>query len=232
MDRLDRTLYPEHSDRWDAALFRRVALGFLRPSDEVLDLGAGAGHGPELSLRGLCRRVVGVDPDPRVLENPFLDEAVVSSALPFADSSFDLVVSYDVCEHLEDPARVFRDVARVLRPGGRFLLKTPNRHHYVALAARLTPLWFHRWFNRLRGRPADRTFPTFYRANTASALKRLGLQAGLELASLELIEGRPEYMRVTPLTYLAGWAYERVVNSTPRLQGFRAIILASFVKLT
>ncbi len=224
---LDRLLYPGWSDDWDARLFRQLVLSHLTPGAEVLDLGAGAGLLSELDFRGLCRRIVGVDPDPCVRDNPFLDEAVVSSGLPFPEASFDLVLCHNVCEHLEEPTRTFAEVYRVLRPGGRLLLKTPNRRHYVPLIARLTPHWFHQWVNELRGRPARHTYPTFYRANTPTDLRRLCGKAGLELENLELVEGRPEYLRMTPFTYLVGWLYERLVNSIPALKGFRVVLLAT-----
>lgn len=46
--------------------------------------------------------------------------------LPYADESFDLVVSMDVVEHVPDPAPWLRDALRVLRPGGTLFLTTPN----------------------------------------------------------------------------------------------------------
>jgi SAM-dependent methyltransferase len=45
--------------------------------------------------------------------------------LPFADMSLDLVVAYDVLEHIEDDAEAVREVRRVLRPGGHFLIAVP-----------------------------------------------------------------------------------------------------------
>ena len=48
-----------------------------------------------------------------------------AEALSFADSSFDLVVSCDVLEHVNDPVAAFREIARVLRPGGTAILTFP-----------------------------------------------------------------------------------------------------------
>jgi SAM-dependent methyltransferase len=50
-----------------------------------------------------------------------------AARLPFRDTSFDALVSSDVIEHLPDMAAHLAEVARVLRPGGRYYVKTPNR---------------------------------------------------------------------------------------------------------
>lgn len=49
--------------------------------------------------------------------------------LPFASASFDTVLSHEVLEHVHDDAASVREIARVLRPGGRFVLFLPNRLH-------------------------------------------------------------------------------------------------------
>jgi SAM-dependent methyltransferase len=229
---LDRKLYPHHADRWDDELFRTRILGRLTPRARVLDLGAGAGRVTQMNFRGLAAWVAGIDLDDAVKANPFLDEAHVTGGerLPFASESFDLVFSDNVFEHVADPEAVFREVFRVLRPGGAFLIKTPNRRHYAMLAARLTPYWFHRLVNRLRGRPPEHTFPTLYRANTSERLRELAERSGFRARSIEAVEGRPEYLRITAPTYLVGWLYERLVNATPRLERFRVVLLATLEK--
>lgn len=229
---LDRRLYPGLTGRWDDALLRARVLALLEPHHSLLDLGAGAGVVPHTDFHGLARRVCGVDPDPRVVDNPHLDEGRVGvgERIPWPDASFDLAFADNVLEHLDDPRAVLAEVQRVLRPGGRFVAKTPNLRHYMPTVARLTPHAFHACVNRLRGRAAVDTFPTRYRANTAAALSRHARAAGLELESVQLFEARPEYLRWNPATYLAGWLYERTVNATPLLAPFRLVLLATLVK--
>ena len=231
-DWMDRSWYPSVENNWDDRFFRERILEHLRPEHHVLDVGAGAGIVESMHFRGLAARVAGVDPSPRVLENPHLDEGAVGvgEEIPYPDESFDLVFADNVLEHLADPSAVFREVSRVLKPGGWFLTKTPNRRHYVALIARLTPHRFHQFYNALRGRAREDTFPTLYRANTRKATRQHAQAAGLETREFHLIEGRPEYLRLTADTYLFGWLYERLVNSTDRLAGFRVVIISVMQK--
>jgi SAM-dependent methyltransferase len=229
---LDSTLYPTFGNNWDDKIFREVILHYVTSDSVVLDVGAGAGIVADMNFRGHVRRICGIDLDPRVRTNPFLDESAISTAerIPHPNETFDVVISDNVVEHLADPAAVFNEVARVLKPGGRFVFKTPNRRHYMALVARHTPHWFHRAFNRHRGRAPEDTFPTLYRANTRRDIQQAAAAADLSVESLRFVEGRPEYLRGTPVTYLAGCAYERLVNSTEALQQLRIVLIAVLTK--
>lgn len=229
---IDQRFYQGFDRNWDDQLFRQKLLSVIGPASRVLDLGAGAGIVEAMNFRGIAREVCGVDLDARVTTNPFLDEGVVADAgrIPYPDESFDIVFADNVMEHLDAPEEVFVEIARVLRPGGKLLFKTPNRHHYMPLIARLTPHWFHQWINRRRGRDESDTFPTRYRCNSRSQIRKLATATGLHVDQLDLIEGRPEYLRINGLTYLAGLAYERLVNATPFLSGFRILMIATLSK--
>ena len=213
--KLDRLWYPDHQDEWDGRAFRERILAVLTPQARVLDIGAGRGATPHMHFKGMAAEVAGVDVDDAVLKNPQLDRAVHSpdgALSAFEDDYFDLVISKDVLEHLVDPATYFREVRRVLKPGGLFMGKTPSGAHYVTIIARLTPLSFHKAFNRMRGREVEDTFPTMYRANSRGALASWAKEAGLTLVRVDFQEGRPEYLRFNPVTYFCGLLYERTVN--------------------
>src|SRR5713101_8181147 len=227
---LDRALYSDYGDNWDDTRFRALVVKHLRPQHVVLDLGAGAGIVAQMNFRGLVARTCGIDPDERVLRNPHLDQGMVATgeAIPYPDAYFDAVVCDNVLEHLRQPLGVLAEVARVLRPGGLFLAKTPNRAHYVAIGARFTPHWFHRLYNRWRGRRSDDTFPTVYRANTARAVRTLASAAGLSMEGISFLDGRPEYLRVSCVTYVFGWLYERLVTS--RLAWLRPVMIVALRK--
>lgn len=231
-ERLDRTFYPNVERNWDDSLFREYLLRRITPDAVVLDLGAGAGIVAQMNFRDKCREICGVDPDPRVVDNPYLHEGKVGFGenLPYPDGKFDVVFCDNVMEHLDNPVAVLSEIARVLKPSGHFLWKTPNRRHYVPLIARLTPTRFHRYINRRRGREEADTFPTRYKVNRPDAAARACAASGLKMIDYRLLESRPEYMRISPPTYILGILYERFVNSTDMFRQFRVLFMGEAQK--
>jgi SAM-dependent methyltransferase len=99
---------------------------------DALDIGCNHGYGTAMIGKG-ARSVVGVDVSEQAVaaarsRHPDVKfEKVSGGALPFPDGSFDFVTFFQVLEHLDDAPAFLADVARVLRPGGRAMLTTPNR---------------------------------------------------------------------------------------------------------
>ena len=229
---IDQTFYPHYENRWDDLLFRRQIERLIDPRYHLLDLGAGSGNNPHMNFRGRVAKVVGIDPDTSVIRNPFLDDAKIGKGefIPCDDAIFDVAIAANILEHLEDPENVFREVYRVLKPGGVFAAKTPNKYHYVTLISRLTPIWFHRLYNKLRGVNEQDVFPTRYKANDPQRLSHLAHLSGFEVISINLFEGRPEYLRLFWPTYICGLLFERLVNRFEQLGIFRVVIIAKFLK--
>ena len=229
---IDRTLYSQYTNNWDDHIFRNEIIKALKSDYHLLDLGAGAGRVAQMNFRGLVARVCGIDPDPRVGANPYLDEGkvAVGEDIPYPDTNFDIVFADNVLEHLQNPSLVFQEVARILKPGGLFLVKTPNKLHYMPLMARLTPYKFHTFVNRMRGRDSSDTFPTVYKVNSPSEINYYAACAGLCVRQILSFEGRPEYLRFTALAYLLGWLYERCVNVVPGLHRYRILLIAILEK--
>lgn len=112
----------------------------LTPGDYVLDLGFGEGYGTSL-LAGNCRKIIGVDVADKVVEyannkyskNNCQFVKYDGRTLPFESNTFDIVVSFQVIEHIDDELAFIAEIHRVLKSGGRLILTTPNK------ATRLKP---------------------------------------------------------------------------------------------
>lgn len=108
------------------------ASGVLVPRRRVLEIGSG--RGSMLAwLTSLGLHAVGIEIRQELIDDARARHAGLpilrasGTALPFADASFDLVVSFDVFEHIADSDGHISEVTRVLRNGGQYLLQTPNK---------------------------------------------------------------------------------------------------------
>ena len=135
--------YDTIADRFDELvneydLRRRLEIVFgelLESADlqglSVLDVGCGSGwFSREAERRGA--RVTSLDIALRLLHETGRKVATDrvnadACALPFADASFDLVISSECIEHTLDPRRALAEIHRVTRPGGHFVITVPNQ---------------------------------------------------------------------------------------------------------
>ena len=131
----------------------------LRPSMKILDFGAGRGH---MAARLANRLVqIGADPQDCIVACDLDTEGFAISSLdcanitwtnslPWPDNQFDAAYSIEVIEHLENPYAFAREMLRVVKPGGKLVLTTPNIHHMTS-----------RWSYLLRGYPTMFGIVTF-----------------------------------------------------------------------
>jgi SAM-dependent methyltransferase len=210
--------------------FSDVIHNHVRKGDVMLDAGCGSGRVFQYHFDDEQRpqRIVGIDMTDEPKGNGNIDDAARAdlAALPFCSGTFDVAISSHVAEHLVQPDRVFGELSRVLKPGGRLLILTPNRWHYVTISSALLPYSFHRTFNSWRGIDVHDIFPTVYRANTARRLRSLYDGAGMDVEQLYQFETEPEYLAFSTATYALGVGFERVVNRFDALRNARVNLLA------
>ena len=165
----------------------------VRPESVVLDYGCGRGiHVSETdafyrslcSFKGRVSRVIGVDPTDAGLRNPSLDEfhQMKGSTIPLRDQTVDLCHADWVIEHVQDIHVVLKEIHRVLKPGGYFCFRTPNRFHYSSLGASLVPFKAHYKLRKILGHfhEEEDVFSTTYLCNTKWRARKLLGSYGFE----------------------------------------------------
>jgi len=222
--RFDRQ-YPEFRNA--GQLYQELAGAHIDVHTRVLDLGCGRSSlaAPQMNVAhctaGIDRSLVDLQGNHSV-RHPILGGA---ERLPFAAASLDVVLSQWVVEHLARPDAVFAEVARVLRPGGAFILLTTNARNYVPLVSRLVPAQVQGGLlESLIGRPQHESFPTHYRANTCRALSRLAGRVGLTMAQCTYV-GNPFYLAFSRPLFLGALLFERLTDPPP-LRGLKLYIVA------
>ncbi|MCT7659168.1 class I SAM-dependent methyltransferase [Mycobacterium deserti] len=117
--------------------FRRHEVVYERLAErcahrDVLEAGCGEGYGADL-IAEVARRVIGLDYDESTVAHVRARYPRVQmrhgnlASLPLADGEVDVVVNFQVIEHLWDQGQFVAECHRVLRPGGVLLMSTPNR---------------------------------------------------------------------------------------------------------
>lgn len=118
----------------DNYVFQRSRLAYVEASrmvsGRVLEIGTGTGYGAEI-VAPSAERFTTIDKTRSdelgmLPANVEFVEAKVPP-LPFADNTFDYVVSFQVIEHIPNDRAFVAEVLRVLRHGGKFIVSTPNR---------------------------------------------------------------------------------------------------------
>jgi len=125
-------------DLWNEHYCRYLFASRLAARKRVLDIACGAGYGSDC-LAQSAAAVTAIDVSPQAASAARLSYpaenisflAADARCLPFPDASFDLVVAFEVIEHLEDPHALLAEARRLLAPGGQLVISTPNRLYYA-----------------------------------------------------------------------------------------------------
>lgn len=124
----DTEIYQEHLARYEFA--KRFVENKI-----VLDIATGTGYGAAMMAAAGAAEVCGGDIDEEAIQlarqNYQRDnlhfQVMTATKMPFSDNYFDIVVSFETIEHIWDYRDFLKEIFRVLLPGGKLILSTPNR---------------------------------------------------------------------------------------------------------
>ncbi|MDH6261127.1 methyltransferase domain-containing protein [Bradyrhizobium sp. BR13661] len=173
---------------------------------------AGGGSSSFLPMDVLGRShvtVVDIDED-QVRNNTYADDAILGDVQTyrFGPETFDVVICYNVIEHLPDVEAALVNFRDALKQGGMILIGAPNPNSLSGVVTKYSPHWFHVWFYRnIRGiknagQPGEPPFPTYFHPLvTLSKLEAFAAAHGLEMIYRREVESPryPEMRRRKPL---------------------------------
>jgi ubiquinone/menaquinone biosynthesis C-methylase UbiE len=225
--------------QYSQSIYEETLRALVGPHTTWLDLGCGHQILPpwrseqEAKIAGIPAIVVGVDYSLSSLSKHRNISYRVKgdiTKLPFKDCSFDLATANMVLEHLERPDVQFKEIARVLKPGGMFLFHTPNVLGYSAIGARAIPDFARRKLVRfLEGRGEEDVFPTYYRANSKRRIEHLAQGSGFSVTNMRMIVSSAALIAIPPLVVLE-LAWIRLLM-TKALRPLRTNIITTLKKV-
>ena len=177
---------------------------------------------PELLGRSRVT-VVDIDED-QVRNNTYADEAILGDVQTYAfgRETFDLVICYNVIEHLPNVDAALLNFRDALKRGGMILIGAPNPRSLSGVVTKYSPHWFHVWFYRhIRGikdagLPGEPPFPTFFHPLvTLPRLEAFAAANGLETIYRREVESPryPEMRRRKP-------AFAALIDAAARAMNF------------
>lgn len=176
----------------DSLLAVHGILGSRLPATSLRIYEAGGGSTSFLPLEVLRRAhvtVVDIDAD-QICNNDYAQETILGDVQVhrFAPDSFDLVICYNVIEHLPNVEAALLRFCESLKQGGLMFIGAPNPRSLSGVVTKYSPHWFHVWFYRYvrgekhAGLPGEAPFPTFFHPLvTLSNLEAFAKTHGLEL---------------------------------------------------
>ena len=193
-------------------VYENVLRSYLTPKTRWLDIGCGHRILPEWrsseekEIVENCKTIVGFDYDLNSLKkhkNLILKIRGDISELPFCDNSFDLVTANMVVEHLEVPNTQFKEINRILKSAGVFILHTPNAVGYTTIMGRLIPRAIRsKLICLFQGRKEEDIFDTYYRANSISKIRDLAKITCFEVLKIKMLVSSAQFIIFPPLVLL------------------------------
>jgi len=138
MEYTGERMVPEGADIntfWEHIYRYRFALPYVQ-GKRVLDIACGEGYGSAALKQAGAASLTGVDISQEACEHASKRYGVTTKVgdakkIPLPDKSVDAVVSFETIEHVSNPEKFLDECVRVLAPGGRLIISTPNRKAYL-----------------------------------------------------------------------------------------------------
>lgn len=220
------------------AIYERVLEDAVRSQGRWLDMGCGnkllpSWRAPQAErLVRSVKQMVGVDYDHASLrQHRNISQRVRAdvTTLPFRDGAFDVVTANMVLEHVKDPDQLFREICRVLAPGGVFIAHTPNLRGYATMLARAIPEAVKpRLVGWLHGRAEADVYRTYYRVNTEAALRHTAARAGFSRVTVRHLVSDAQLIMIPALVVLELMVI-RLLMTRP-FRRFRIYLIAEMEK--
>ena len=228
----------ELQDRWFPAdklahkIFKRKIYSIIKQNHIVLDAGCGAKLKFLKEIRDKVSILMGIDLGKFQIhpEGVNLIQGNIAH-IPLGSNLVDLVMSRYVLEHLKNPVSVFQEINRILKPDGSFIFLIPNMYGYAPIISRLMPPKFHNWvLINFTGKKPGSFYPTFYKCNTYSSIKKISKQSGFNVAGFEYLKNYPQYMMQNRYSFIIGTIYEKLNWKFNSLSFLRPCLMAHLVK--
>ena len=204
----------------------------INPESVLLDGGCGRTAPVLKTFAGKVKRRIGVD----LVEftSPIDGIELIRTDMgevPLPDNSVDVIMSRSVMEHVVDPPKVYREMWRILKPGGYFVFLTGNLWDYSALVAMLVPNRFHPWIvARVQGRKEEDVFPVAYKTNSYGAVQKWANLSKFEIKSFRYLGQYPAYFMFNGFLFLIATGYEKLICRFECLRFLRGWILVTLRK--
>jgi len=224
--------------KYSQDIFEEFLKNTLKEDSKWLDLGCGHQILPvwrfsnEKKIVKIPKQIVGFDYNFSSLKK---HKTIINkvrgdiSYLPFKDDTFDVVTSNMVLEHLKEPIIQFREIYRILKPGGEFIFHTPNAYGYTTLIGQIVPdILKNKLVYFLQMRKEEDIFPTYYRINSVKNIKTVSQQCGFRIKRIKLIASTPQFSMLPILLFFEMLWLKLTMKK--KLKMFRTNIIAHIIK--
>jgi SAM-dependent methyltransferase len=203
----------------------------MKGDEELQVLEAGCGSSTQFFLPEKTH-LFGIDNSPEQLErNKFIRTKILGDIEQYdmPASAYDIVLCYDVIEHLQHPEPALRHMARALRPGGILIVCAPARESFKGVITRFTPHWFHVWVykhllrDQWAGQPGRHPFRAYLKKEMGrNWIARYARKQGLEVEYNEAYGHNPIFDRFKK-TSLALYHFSVASGKLVKLLTFGAV---------